>query len=149
VLVRGRAPTSPAYHNSPIPNFRYWSLCSYNYLAETVVGCTADYEIKIDSSGFYYAVLTAGSTAMAAGSERLFSILPMGTETKDWLIMRQILDDPSFFATANNVPQGTDPATVIGDYLPIARTCVPGIFNAAVASGGDAQSVWKACAAGQ
>ena len=147
LIVRGRAPTSPGYRNSSVPNFRYWSFCSYNYIAETVVGCTADYEIRIDSSGFYYVVLTADAVAMSPGAAAQFSILPMGTEEKFWLIMRQILDDPSFFASANKVPEGVDPETVMGDYLPIARTCPPAVFNTAVTMGGDAQSIWNACLA--
>lgn len=145
VLVRGRAPTSPARPGPSPQNFRYWSFCSYNNLLETVVGCAADDEIRIDA-GFYNLVLTAGATPLAARTDQLFSVLPMGIETKDWVIMRQILDDPSFVASANQFPQGSS-LSGMADYLPIARTCAPAIFNTAVAAGSTALEVWNACAA--
>ncbi len=144
-IVRGRAPVA-ARHPSEAPNgsaqLRYWSLCTNEFFSQRFVDCLYDREVAVDAEGFYTLIVTDAAhkpdwLARVPG----LSWLPWGAYPDSVLIYRHMLPSAGFRQAIQNIPQGTPPSEVMGDYLPKAIYCPVTVMQA----GNTAEAVFRAC----
>lgn len=146
VVVTAKAPKSArGSHPSPWPapgeNMRYWSMCVQEGSRQlpTVVntlpngrtdyGCRADDQTALDAAGDYTYVL--GTEAQRAAIERVpgVTFLPFATDQTTplyVLFLRNMLVNPAFPNSVQNIAQDTDPAAAaaaMGPYYPHAVVC--------------------------
>lgn len=148
ILIRGRAPTFRERDGRVplLPDVRYWSFCQNAKVLTTVIACRADREIPVDARGNYHIVVADGA-AERLPKDSGYAALPFGPVVLGFLIYRQLLPDADFVGAIGQVPQGTPPRDVIGDYTPIATYCPPALFEARVRAGDTPYQVFAACAA--
>lgn len=145
-LLRARA---PSYRRQTGVSFgteqtRYWSICQNEFATQRYVACVRDEQIPIDDQGFYtVAVSDAALRPVNADAAHDIAWLPWGAYPDGLLIYRQLLAAKNFDAAIRNVPQGADPAAVMGDYLPKGIYCDRQIFESA---GPRAADIFAACA---
>lgn len=151
-LLRARAPTFPgdarAAASGARPDLRYWSVCQNEFATQRFVDCVIDRDAPLDDAGFFtVAVSDAADRPVNAVADADIAWLPWGGIYKDGiLIYRHMLPADDFAEAIHNVPRGTDPEAVMGDYFPQATYCSRETFEAA---GGDAAEIFAACAAEQ
>ncbi len=146
-LFRARAPT---YRTESGVSFgkeqtRYWSICQNEFATQRYVACVRDEQIPLDDQGFYtVAVSDVALRPSNATAEHDIAFLPWGAYPDGLLIYRQLLASKDFAPAIRNVPQGTDPASVMGDYLPQGMYCDRSVFESA---GPKAADIFAACLA--
>lgn len=146
-LIRARAPTYRSESGVAFGSeqMRYWSICQNEFATQRYVACTRDELVPLDDQGFYtVAVSDVSLRPSNATAEHKIAWLPWGAYPDGLLIYRQLLASPNFAAAIRNVPQGTDPASVMGDYLPQSTYCTQQVFESA---GPNAVDIFAACAA--
>lgn len=150
VLVRAMAPTTPALvppGTEPLPwpssrfQLQYFSMCNNIYRKPWPViinnlpggkqdlGCRADNETKLDRQGRYTYVVASQAQKQAVSRWKKTTFLPTSiksSKTREVLILRNMLSNPSFTQSAMNAPQNAsseDAATAMGAYYPRAISC--------------------------
>jgi hypothetical protein len=127
-LVRGRA---PSWRGAPgVPwgeeQLRYWSACQEEHLTQRFVACARDDQMAIDELGFFTVMVSDEADRPAwATAENGITWLPYGPYSNSWFLYRHMLPNENFSETVRNVPQGTAPADIMGDYLPTGAYCYP------------------------
>ncbi|MGH8539132.1 MAG: hypothetical protein ACRETW_01325 [Stenotrophobium sp.] len=146
-VLRARA---PSFRTEPGVAFgsedtRYWSVCQNEFVTKRYVACARDDQIPLDRDGFFTVVVSDATVRPAnAVAANGITWLPWGAYPDGLLIYRQLLAAPSFAPAIRNVPEGTAPAQIMGDYLPRGVYCAPTTFAAA---GTQAADIFAACAA--
>ncbi|PXV52287.1 hypothetical protein SAMN04487785_105358 [Dyella jiangningensis] len=132
-VVTGLRPTTPqTLPNAAVMgtgNMRYWSLCTYEFYTEATTDCAFDQGLITDSTGNY-------TIAISQTADRPSNAVPNcgfnwlhwseagdgdGHTNDGFLILRNMLPDPSFTHAIQNVPLPVAAATsalVMGPYLP-------------------------------
>lgn len=128
-VFRARAPSFPdsrAGADVTAPRqVRYFSICQNELATQRVVACVPDHEMVIDSDGYFTFVISDPSDrpANAVPAEGI-NWLPWGGPYYDGVVIyRHMLPAPGFAQAIQNVPEGTDPQPVLGDYFPRAAYC--------------------------
>lgn len=146
-ILRARAPTyARAPHEAPLgaAQLRYWSICTNEFLTQRYVGCLSDFEVPVDRDGFFTLVVSDPAqrpeNAGVAGSALAW--LPWGAAYPDSVIIyRHMLPSPAFSQAVQNVPYGTPPEDVMGDYLPQVHYCE----RSTIESASSAAEAFAAC----
>jgi hypothetical protein len=145
-LLRARAPTFRSKNGVEFgkEQTRYWSICQNEFATQRYVACVRDEQIPLDDQGFYtVAVSDAELRPSNADAAHDIAWLPWGAYPDGLLLYRQLLAAKDFAAAIRNVPQGTDPSSVMGDYLPKGIYCDRQIFESA---GPRSADIFAACA---
>jgi len=137
-VFRAKAPTFPDTRSpgsgSPTDptQVRYWSICENEFATQRFIACLADYQSVIGADGFFTFVISDPDDRPAnATAANGVNWLPWGGVFYDGLIIyRHMLPSASFAEAIQNVPEGTDPATIMGDYYPRGGYCTRGSFEA-------------------
>lgn len=135
VVVRLRTPTFPDTRGGEHPgarrDVRYWSLCQNNDASQRVVACAADHETVVGRDGYATFVVSDPEDRPANATRREgVSWLPWGgAYYSGVLIYRHMLPAPGFDAAIQRIPEGTEPATVMRDYLPVVGYCTTERFE--------------------
>ena len=125
-VVRARAPSWRGAAGVPWggEQLRYWSICQNEFLTQRFVDCARDEEVALDESGFFTVMVTDPADRPTwANADNGITWLPWGPFPDGLIIYRHMLPDPGFDQAIQNVPQGTEPAGIMGDYLPIGAYC--------------------------
>ncbi|HEY0975335.1 MAG TPA: hypothetical protein VGE57_12645 [Solimonas sp.] len=127
-VVRARAPRhAQAPHEAPLgpAQVRYWSLCTNEFVTQRYVGCLSDFEVPLDREGYFTLVVSdPGERPLNATTEHGMAWLPWGAVFPDSvLIYRHMLPSTHFAEAVQNVPYGTPPIEVMGQYLPQVVYC--------------------------
>lgn len=141
VVFRAKAPTFPnttAGEPETTPaQVRYWSICEYDLVSQRYVACSPDYRTPLDREGYFTVVVSdpanRPSNATAANG---VTWLPWGPYYDGMPFYRQMLAAPDFTQAIAQIPAGTDPQSVMGDYYPVAAYCTKQHFE---------QGGWQAC----
>jgi len=141
VVFRAEAPTFPdTSAGQPVTTpaqVRYWSICEYDLITERYVACSPGYETPLDSAGYFTVVVSDPSNRPSnATAANGVTWLPWGPYYDGMPFYRQMLAAPSFAQAIAQIPAGTDPGVVMGDYYPRAAYCTKQRFE----DGG-----WQAC----
>lgn len=141
VVMTGKLPTTNrTYQRNPFfrggKQMRYWGVCTNESLLTTEVtvddGCTYDEAIPVDSQGRYTIVVSTPGDRPGNAQERCGvawlnwgegdgAPAPYTRPTAGMLIVRNLIPDPSFTQTAQNIPAPGLPAQVastLGEYTP-------------------------------
>jgi hypothetical protein len=148
-LLRARAPSWRGADGVSfgMEDMRYWSICQNEFATQRYVACTADYQTAIDADGFFTVMVSDIADRPAnATKDNGISWLPWGPYPDGLLLYRHMLPNPSFAPAIQNVPFGTDPLSVMGDYFPQVTYCTKATAEAA---GDRAKDVFAACLAEQ
>lgn len=144
VIVRGRAPRHVGGFGTP--QLRYWSVCQNEFLTQRVVACVPDEQAVLDAEGYYNVVISdPGARPAAADPAHGYNWLPWGFYYDGMIIVRNLLPAPDFAEAFHNVPQGTDPVSVSGDYFPQGSYCTQAVFDDAVDAGATPRQVFEVC----
>jgi len=141
VVFRAKAPTFPDT-SAGVPvttpsQVRYWSICEYDFATQRYVACSPDYQTPLDSQGYVTAVISDPSNRPAnATAANGVTWLPWGPYYDGMPFYRQMLASPSFAQAISQVPLGTDPQSIEGEYYPVAAYCTKQRFE---------QGGWQAC----
>ncbi|MGB1581997.1 MAG: hypothetical protein ACPHER_10895, partial [Nevskiales bacterium] len=144
-ILRGRAPTYPGDDrlNGGIEDVRFWSICQNEFVTQRYVGCVADHQALLDEQGFYTVVVSdAPDRPDNAIEDRHINWLPWGPFPDGLLIYRHMLPSPHFAQAIQNVPKGTPPEEVMGDYVAVGAYCQRETFEAV---SGNAAEIFDAC----
>lgn len=148
-ILRGRAPRY-AHLPSDAPlgsaQLRYWSICTNEFVSQRYVGCLTDFQVPVDRDGFFTVVVSdPDQRPDNAVADNAMAWLPWGAAYPDSvLIYRHMLPSAHFAQAVQNVPYGTPPSEVMGDYLPRIAYCDRERIEAA---GADAAAAFAACTA--
>lgn len=145
-VLRARAPSwrGASGVNFGAEDMRYWSVCQNEFVTQRYVACTADYQTAIDADGFFTVMVSDEADRPAnATADNGITWLPWGPYPDGLLLYRHMLPNPSFAQAIQNVPFGTDPLSVMGDYFPGVAYCTKATAEAA---GNKARDVFAACA---
>jgi hypothetical protein len=143
-LVRGKAPRF--VDGDGTPQLRYWSLCQNEFATQRVVACIADRDAVLDTDGYYNVVVTDhGARPAGADAAHAFNWLPWGAYYDGMFIMRNLLPATDFAQAFQNVPRGTDPVSISGEYFPLGTYCDAVTFAAATAAGQSPAQVFEQC----
>ena len=148
-LIRARAPSYRTENGVAFgaEQTRYWSVCQNEFATQRYVACARDEQGPIDAQGFFtIAVSDANARPSNADAAHQIAWLPWGAYPDGLLIYRQLLAADGFAQAIRNVPQGSDPAALMGDYLPQGTYCTQQVFESA---GPGAADIFAACAAAQ
>lgn len=144
-LMRGRAPhwKGDPRRAGAGEQLRYWSVCQNEFVSQRFVACSADEQTALDGAGFFTVVVSDAAERPAnATAKNGFTWLPWGPYPDGLLIYRHMLPAPDFAEAIQNVPRGSDPRTVMGDYFPLVTYCSRATFEA---GGSDPAAVLRAC----
>ncbi|TXI04284.1 MAG: hypothetical protein E6Q76_12585 [Rhizobium sp.] len=144
-VFRARAPTFRTEKGVSFgkEQTRYWSICQNEFVTQRYVACVRDEQIPLDDQGYYtIAISDEALRPSNATAEHDVAFLPWGAYPDGLLIYRQLLASKNFAAAIRNVPQGTDPASVMGDYFPQSTYCDRAVFESA---GPKAADIFAAC----
>lgn len=146
VIVRGRAPRHVG--GEGVPQLRYWSVCQNEFLTQRVVACVPDEQAVLDDEGYYHIVISDPAAKPAtAEPARGYNWLPWGFYYDGMVIVRNLLPAPDFAEAFHNIPRGTDPVSVSGEYFPQGSYCTKAVFDAAVDAGATPREVFENCRA--
>jgi hypothetical protein len=133
---RAKAPTFPDTRAGVDPTtpsqVRYWSICENELATQRFVGCLADYQSVIGDDGFFTFVISdpADRPANATVANKI-NWIPWGGVFYDGLVIyRHMLPAADFAQAVQNVPEGADAATIMGDYFPRGGYCTKARFEA-------------------
>jgi hypothetical protein len=149
VIMRAKAPTFATQPGvGPDPQMRHWSLCENAKSLESYA-CVYDETAAIDSDGFFNVVMSIPQKQPPnANHAHGFDWLEWGTTYNAVPILRHMLPSPNFNQSAFAMQQGQDPATVMGDYFPIATYCANSVFAKHTGNGETPAQVFAACQVG-
>lgn len=120
LVYRFKAPTAPG-------QVRYWSVCQNEFATQRFVECLADYQAVVGKRGFVTIVISDPEDRPANAP----NWLPWGGPYYDGLVIyRHMLPSPRFAEAIQNVPEGTPPIDVMGDYFPQVAYCSKETFEA-------------------
>ncbi len=145
VMIRARAPSWRGQDGTAfgVENLRYWSVCQNDLPTQRYVGCVRDDQAHLDADGWFTVMVSdAADRPVNAVAENSIDWLPWGPYVDALLIYRHMLPNPGFVETIANVPAGTEPRDVMGDYLPQSAYCLREIVEGA---GTDPAEVFNAC----
>lgn len=144
-MIRAKAPTFRDQDGTAFGSeqLRYWSVCQNDLPTQRYVGCYADYQMTLHDDGYFYVMVSdAEDRPSNAEQSNAINWLAWGPYYDSLLIYRHMLANPSFEETISNVPQGTPPAEVMGEYSPQPAYCTPEIVEAA---GNNPADIFAAC----
>ncbi len=131
LVIRGKAPTTPETRNGDksmgAGQLRYWSMCSYQSLANTRVNaCVHDEQVPLDADGYYTVMLSkAKDRPRTAHPECGVAWLPIaddGDGVKDagagMLQLSNLLAAADFQQAISRIEKDADIDKVMGDYAP-------------------------------
>src|SRR3546814_16715097 len=96
-----------------------------------------------DSLGFFTVVVSdAADRPINAVRTNDITWLPWGPYPDGLLLYRHLLPNPAFAQAIQNVPYGSDPDAVMGDYFPQVAYCTPATEGAA---GSQSRDAFHAC----
>ncbi len=145
VMIRARAPTWRGAANTAfgVEDVRYWSICQNDLPTQRYVGCVRDEQTHLDSEGWFTIMVSdAADRPDNATADNHIDWLPWGPYVDALLIYRHMLPNPSFVETIANVPAGTDPRDIMGEYLPQSAYCLREIVESA---GPNPADIFAAC----
>ncbi len=145
VMIRARAPTWRGETNTPfgMEDVRYWSVCQNDLPTQRYVGCVRDEQTHPDADGWFTIMVSdAADRPDNAIAENGIDWLPWGPYVDSLLIYRHMLPNPNFVETIANVPAGTEPHDIMGEYLPQSAYCLREIVEGA---GPNPADVFAAC----
>ncbi|MFN2527053.1 MAG: hypothetical protein ABR505_12470 [Actinomycetota bacterium] len=127
-VFRAKAPTFPDSRagDSVVArrDVRYFSICQNELATQRVVACLPDHKMVIDDGYFTFVISDPGDRPANAVAAEGVNWLPWGGAYYDGVVIyRHMLPDPGFRAAIQNVPEGTSPEKVLGDYFPRAAYC--------------------------
>lgn len=146
-VLRGRAPSWRGQPGVVFGNeqVRYWSVCQNEFATQRYVACAYDQNIPLDTQGFFTVVVSDAADRPAnATAENGIAWLPWGFYPDGLLLVRQLLAADDFAEAMRNVPAGTPPVEIMGDYLPLSAHCARELFESA---GTDPAVIFAACRA--
>lgn len=151
VLMRGKAPTwATMPGGNSDPQVRHWSMCENSQYSFETYACIQDSDAVLDADGFFNIVMSVDKKKPANATHAYgFDWLTWGTTTAALPIFRHMLPSTDFTQSAFNVPEGVDPATIMGDYDPVATYCANSVFSAHTNNHETPAQVFAACQAGQ
>ncbi|MDX1497633.1 MAG: hypothetical protein R3352_08770, partial [Salinisphaeraceae bacterium] len=144
-VLRGRAPThkDDPQLNGGVEDLRFWSICQNEFVTQRYVGCVADHQALLDDDGFFTVVVSDEADRPTNANEaNAINWLPWGPFPDGLLIYRHMLPSAHFAQAIQNVPKGTAPVDVMGDYLAVGAYCQRDTFESA---GNSAADVFDAC----
>lgn len=126
-VVRAKAPIA-AKRPSEAPygsaQLRYWSLCTNEFFSQRFVDCLYDRNVEVDALGYFTLIVTDPAQKPDWLPEvRGLSWLSWGSYPDSVLIYRHMLPSPRFKQAIQNIPQGTPPEQIMGEYYPQAVYC--------------------------
>lgn len=147
-ILRARAPRyarQPAEAPLGAAQVRYWSICTNEFVSQRYVDCLSDFEVPVDAQGYFTLVVSDPAQKPANATDaNAMAWLPWGSIYPDSvLIYRHMLPSPHFTQAVQNVPYGTPPVDVMGEYLPRIAYCDKATIEAA----GTPAAAFEACAA--
>ncbi|MDL9936972.1 hypothetical protein QSJ18_09490 [Gordonia sp. ABSL1-1] len=132
LVIRGKAPTFPNTRvgqspTTPGPAMRYWSMCQNDKVTPyPVVACAADFQTRLDSSG-YYTYVVAATADMSRSPDPTITIINWGDTSipTKVVFIRNMLPSNDFYPYSVQASQArhTDPAVTMGEYYPRAAYC--------------------------
>ncbi|HWU68922.1 MAG TPA: hypothetical protein VN046_08595 [Stenotrophobium sp.] len=149
ILIRAKAPTWRGAPGVPLggEDMRYWSVCENEFVTQRYVACSADYQTPLDRDGYFtVAISDAADRPANATPAQDITWLPWGPFVDGLFIYRHMLPAAGFAPAIQNIPQGTPPQQVMGDYFPQSTYCRRAVFENA---GNDPAAIFAACAADQ
>lgn len=130
-IMRARAPSWRGKPGVPFnrEQVRYYSICSNELLSQRFVGCLHDDRIPLDDQGFFTVIISddVNRPDWATDANRI-GWLPWGPYPDNLVYFRHMLPRSDFREAIHNVPQGTAPETVMGDYFPVGAYCSPALL---------------------
>jgi hypothetical protein len=146
-VVRAKAPTY-AHAPTDAPNgpaqLRYWSLCTNEFATQRFTACAHDAQVPLDAQGYFTLVVSDPAQMPAnARPENGLLWLPWGAAYYDSVfIYRHMLPNPAFAEAVQNIPYGTPPEDVMGEYYPRVVYCDRATVEAA---GDNPAAIFAAC----
>lgn len=144
-VLRARAPSWRGARGAAFgaEDMRYWSICENEFATQRYVACSADQDTAIDSDG-YFTIVVSDAADRPDNAIRANGItwLPWGPYPDGLLLYRHLLPNPAFSQAIQNVPYGSDPEAIMGDYFPQVAYCTRATAEAA---GQGARDVFDAC----
>lgn len=147
VMIRAKA---PSYRGGDGVRFgaedmRYWSVCQNDLPTQRYVGCVADYQAHLDDDGYFTVMVSdEADRPENAIAQNGIDWLAWGPYIDALLIYRHMLPDPGFPYSIQQVPAGTAPVDVMGEYMPQSAYCQREIVESA---GPYAADIFAACRA--
>jgi hypothetical protein len=151
VLFRAKAPSFTTQPGAgPEPQLRHWSMCENSSVSVETYSCIEDEDAAIDAGGFFNIVMSV-PTKRPSNADHVhgFDWMDWGTTYSAMPIFRHMIASPNFTQSAFSVPVGGDPATIMGDYYPLATYCANSVFSAHTNAGETPAQVFAACQVGQ
>lgn len=133
-LVRAKAPSWRGRRDTAFgaEQLRYWSLCQNEFATQRYTACRIDAETPLDNEGYFtVAISDAAERPVAATDANGITWLAWGPYPDGLLIYRHMLPNPGFREAIQNVPKGSEIASVMHDYTPVATYCRPEVFDQA------------------
>ncbi|MGH8529477.1 MAG: hypothetical protein ACRETN_06480 [Nevskiales bacterium] len=147
-VVRAKAPSyAQIPTDAPLGSaqLRYWSLCTNEFATQRFVACLADFQMPLDRHGYFTLVVSDPDQRPGnAVPENGIAWLPWGGLYPDsLLIYRHMLPNASFAEAIQNIPFGTPPQDVMGEYFPRVSYCDRATVESA---GTEPAAIFAACA---
>lgn len=143
VMIRAKAPTYRGGTAFGEEQLRYWSICQNDLPTQRYVGCVADYQAHLDDDGYFTVMVSDEADRPAnAVAENHIDWLAWGPYIDALLIYRHMLEADSFGQAIHNVPKGTPPVEIMGEYMPQSAYCLREIVEAA---GNNPADIFAAC----
>lgn len=147
VMIRAKAPSYRGRADTAFGDeqLRYWSVCQNDLPSQRYVACVADHQAHLDADGYFTMMVSDPADRPSnAIADNAIDWMPWGPYIDALLIYRHMLPDPGFAEAIQNVPQGSLPADLMGEYVPVSAYCQGHIVEAA---GDSAAAVFAACRA--
>jgi len=146
-IIRAKA---PSYRGADGVEFndeqvRFWSVCQNDLPTQRYVGCYADHQMTVGDDGYFTVLVSDEEDRPAnATTDNAINWLAWGPYPDALLIYRHMLPHPDFAEAIQNVPKGTPPADVMGEYVSRSAYCTPDVVESA---GSDPADIFAACQA--
>jgi hypothetical protein len=119
--LRGRMPTTPRTGSGEgtmtSGQLRYWSMCTFSQ-ASSLYGCASDEDVPTRADGdFVVVATTAAARPSNARAACGVAWIPLGPVPQTFLMLRNMVPDPSFTHSIQRAEVGTEKAT-LGEYYP-------------------------------
>ena len=145
VMIRAKAPSFAGDVPFGEEQLRYWSVCQNDLPTQRYVGCVADHQAHLDAQGYFTVMVSdTADRPSNALAENAIDWLPWGPYVDALLIYRHMLPAGHFSQAIQNVPKGTAPIDIMGEYMPQSAYCQRQIVEAA---GTDPEAIFAACRA--
>lgn len=146
-MIRAKAPSYRSQDGVAFADeqMRYWSVCQNDLPSQRYVGCVADYQSHVDDEGYFTVMVSdVEDRPSNATAENGIDWLIWGPYIDALLIYRHMLPANSFAQAIQNVPKGTLPADVMGEYVAQSAYCTKAIVEGA---GDNPADIFAACRA--